>query len=62
MSKKGLNFIYYKTNKIKSLKKHVNLDHAYGIVAKTFEKKVKNFMRGTKQRQLTRKKMAKCVK
>jgi len=43
-------------NKITSLKKHMNLDHAYAIVAKTFEKKVNNFMRGTKQRQLTRKK------
>ncbi len=49
-------------NKITFLKKHVNLDHAYAIVVKTFEKKVNNFMRGTKQRQLTRKKMAKCVK
>jgi hypothetical protein len=53
--RKGRNYIYYKMNEITSLKKHENLDHTYAIVANKFEKKVNNFMRGTKQKQLTKK-------
>lgn len=55
-SNKGVSSIYYKKNEITSLKKQVNLDYAYAIVAKKFEKKVNNFMKGTKQRQLTNEK------
>jgi hypothetical protein len=47
-ARKGL-ISYYKTNRITSLKKHVNVEHV--VIAKMFEGDVNFFLKGKEERQ-----------